>query len=98
MRIEKGVRATPSIYRRCRCRLARARSLGSEPGGGYSLCPSRRSAGLPRALEHTNAEHETMSEMESLRDLYVEEIKDLYSAEKQILQALPRMIKAATHP
>ena len=36
--------------------------------------------------------------MESLRDIYVEEIKDLWSAEKQILQALPRMIKAATHP
>jgi ferritin-like metal-binding protein YciE len=36
--------------------------------------------------------------METLRDLYVEEIKDLYSAENQILKALPRMIKAATHP
>ena len=37
-------------------------------------------------------------EMETLRDLYVEEIKDLYSAENQILKALPRMIRAATHP
>ena len=37
-------------------------------------------------------------EMETLRDLYVEELKDLYSAENQILKALPRMIKAATHP
>ena len=37
-------------------------------------------------------------EMESLRELYVEEIKDLWSAESQILKALPRMIKAATHP
>ena len=36
--------------------------------------------------------------MESLQELYVEEIKDLYSAENQILKALPRMIKAATHP
>jgi ferritin-like metal-binding protein YciE len=36
-------------------------------------------------------------EMESLQDLYVEELKDLYSAENQILKALPRMIKAATH-
>ena len=35
--------------------------------------------------------------MEVLRDLYVEELKDLWSAEKQILKALPRMIKAATH-
>ena len=37
-------------------------------------------------------------EMETLRDLYVEELKDLYSAENQILKAMPRMIKAATHP
>ena len=36
--------------------------------------------------------------METLHELYVEEIKDLYSAENQILKALPRMIKAATHP
>ena len=37
-------------------------------------------------------------EMETLRDLYVEELKDLWSAENQILKSLPRMIKAATHP
>ena len=36
--------------------------------------------------------------MESLQELYVEEIKDLYSAENQILKALPRMIKAASSP
>jgi ferritin-like metal-binding protein YciE len=33
----------------------------------------------------------------TLAELYVEELKDLYSAEKQILTALPKMIKAATH-
>jgi ferritin-like metal-binding protein YciE len=36
--------------------------------------------------------------MDSLQELYVEEIKDLYSAENQILKALPRMIKAASSP
>ncbi len=36
--------------------------------------------------------------MESLEELYVEELKDLYSAESQILKALPRMIKAASSP
>jgi ferritin-like metal-binding protein YciE len=36
-------------------------------------------------------------ELETLRDLYVDELKDLYSAENQILKALPKMIKAATH-
>jgi ferritin-like metal-binding protein YciE len=33
----------------------------------------------------------------TLTELYVEELKDLYSAERQILTALPKMIKAATH-
>lgn len=34
----------------------------------------------------------------SLEKLLVHELKDLYSAEKQILQALPRMAKAAASP
>jgi ferritin-like metal-binding protein YciE len=33
----------------------------------------------------------------TLADLYVEELKDLYSAEQQILKALPKIIKAARH-
>ena len=33
----------------------------------------------------------------SLKDLYVEELRDLYSAEKQLLKALPKMIKAASN-
>jgi ferritin-like metal-binding protein YciE len=36
-------------------------------------------------------------EMESLRDLYVEELKDVLNAEKQLIKALPKMAKAATH-
>lgn len=35
-------------------------------------------------------------ELNTLRDLYIEELKDLYSAENQILKALPKMAKAAT--
>jgi ferritin-like metal-binding protein YciE len=35
-------------------------------------------------------------EMESLRDLYIHELKDLYSAENQLVKALPKMAKAAT--
>ncbi|MEO5936099.1 MAG: ferritin-like domain-containing protein [Terriglobales bacterium] len=34
--------------------------------------------------------------MESLHELYVNGLKDLYSAEKQLVKALPRMAKAAT--
>ncbi len=37
-------------------------------------------------------------EMDSLHALYVDELKDLYSAETQIQKGLPRLIKAATHP
>lgn len=35
-------------------------------------------------------------EMETLRDLFVEQLKDLYSAENQIIKALPKMIKTAS--
>src|SRR5262245_34237971 len=34
--------------------------------------------------------------METLHDLYVEELRDLYNAENQLLKALPKMAKAAT--
>jgi ferritin-like metal-binding protein YciE len=34
--------------------------------------------------------------LESLHDLYVEELKDLYNAENQLLKALPKMAKAAS--
>lgn len=34
--------------------------------------------------------------LRTLEDLFVKELKDLYSAEKQILKALPKMAKAAS--
>jgi ferritin-like metal-binding protein YciE len=37
-------------------------------------------------------------EMENLRDLYIDELKDLYSAEKQLVKALPKMAKNASNP
>ena len=33
--------------------------------------------------------------LDALEKLYLEELKDLYSAEKQLIEALPKMIKAA---
>jgi len=36
--------------------------------------------------------------LESLRDLYIEELRDLYSAENQLVKALPKMAKAASSP
>ena len=34
--------------------------------------------------------------MKSLRDLYADELKDLYNAENQLVKALPKMAKAAS--
>jgi ferritin-like metal-binding protein YciE len=34
-------------------------------------------------------------QLETLQDLYVYELKDLYSAERQLIKALPKMVKAA---
>ena len=36
-------------------------------------------------------------ELNTLKDLYIVELKDLYSAEKQIIKALPKMIKATSN-
>jgi ferritin-like metal-binding protein YciE len=36
--------------------------------------------------------------LSSLEDLFIEELKDIYNAEHQILKALPRMAKAASKP
>jgi ferritin-like metal-binding protein YciE len=37
------------------------------------------------------------NKFETLEDLYVEELRDLYDAEHQILKALPKMIDRASH-
>jgi ferritin-like metal-binding protein YciE len=37
-------------------------------------------------------------EKESLQKLYLEQLKDLYSAEEQILETLPKMVKKTKHP
>src|SRR5581483_6942959 len=36
--------------------------------------------------------------MKSLQDLFVDELRDLYSAENQLVKALPKMVKAASSP
>jgi len=36
--------------------------------------------------------------LKTLEDLFVHELKDLYSAEKQLVKALPKMAKAASSP
>jgi ferritin-like metal-binding protein YciE len=41
---------------------------------------------------------ETTVKMNALKKLYVDELKDLYSAETQLVKALPKMAKAAESP
>src|SRR5271163_2421289 len=36
-------------------------------------------------------------ELQTLKDLYIHELKDLFSAEQQIVNALPKMVKAASN-
>src|SRR4029434_5905521 len=44
--------------------------------------------------KHNNIKS-THMELETLKDLYIHELKDLYSAEKQLTKALPKMARAA---
>jgi ferritin-like metal-binding protein YciE len=39
-----------------------------------------------------------MNKIENLKDLFIHEIVDVYDAEKQIVEALPKMIKKCTSP
>ena len=41
---------------------------------------------------------QSIMKLNTLQDLFIHELKDLYSAETQLLKALPKMAKAATHP
>jgi ferritin-like metal-binding protein YciE len=39
-----------------------------------------------------------MAELKNVKDLLEDEIKDLYSAEKQLTKAIPKMAKGSKHP
>src|SRR2546423_1431778 len=59
------------------------------------LMPAYR---LPRCRRSQTPIQEIVMQMESLQDLFVEQLKDLYNAEGQLVKALPKMAKAATNP
>ena len=65
------------------------KALISRPVGRLDL----KSCVQPQSLER-NA---VAMELTTLKDLYIHELKDLYSAEKQIIRALPKMAKAASN-
>src|SRR5207247_273885 len=49
-----------------------------------------------RKLNGSRQAGATIMKMKTLQDLFVHELKDLHSAEKQIIKALPKMIKSAS--
>jgi len=65
----------------------------------------RQAARIARTIEHKSLSAPVQKpfsrrfpfvmKLESLKDLYIHELKDLHSAEKQITKALPKMAKAA---
>lgn len=58
--------------------------------------PSQDFLVQPRLFEDVPRLGGPHMKLESLRELFVEELKDLYSAENQIIKALPKMIKASS--
>jgi ferritin-like metal-binding protein YciE len=56
---------------------------------------AHRSTAFRRHHDDTDAPEGTV-EVNSLKDLYIDQLKDLYDAENQILKALPKMVKAAS--
>src|SRR5215211_2151908 len=78
----------------------RARSVRCQPLQ-RPLCISTPNTtfGKNRPHSDTGSRKEiTMAKLNSLDDLLVHELQDIYHAEGQILKALPKMIKAASHP
>src|SRR2546423_8834035 len=65
--------------------------------GADSSRTARGTEGISRPFKHQTKEEIFMS-MDSLKDLYIDELKDLYNAENQLLKALPRMAKRAASP
>jgi ferritin-like metal-binding protein YciE len=61
----------------------------------FALWLARQWVDAISALHDEKVEHMKLA---SLEDLYVDELKDLYSAENQLLKALPKMAKAASAP
>jgi ferritin-like metal-binding protein YciE len=65
-----------------------------------SICEALRRAATklqPGSSENNNQKKGNMK-LDTLEQLYINELRDLYSAENQLLKALPKMAKGATSP
>jgi ferritin-like metal-binding protein YciE len=70
-------------------------NLSSARGGSFAsarlpACHMRKQTAQPNS--------NIMSKLNTLEDLLVQEIKDLYSAENQLVKALPKMANGASNP
>jgi ferritin-like metal-binding protein YciE len=71
------------------------RTSGSEAEQRCAIVFSRgRRAPIPATQEHRR----TSMALETLHDLMVEELRDIYHAEHQLVRALPKMAKSASTP
>jgi ferritin-like metal-binding protein YciE len=73
------------------------RGLKSRSDGLIAALPEGSANGLPGLASRLpgNSERNHMPKINTLHDVYVEQLKDLYSAETQLIKALPKMAKAA---
>ena len=73
----------------------RAKSRTKRTGG--SRARRKTTSEKKRARSRTSTpEPENAMKIESLQNLFAEQLKDVYGAEKQILSALPKMVEAAS--
>ncbi|MGQ0703652.1 MAG: YciE/YciF ferroxidase family protein [Gemmatimonadales bacterium] len=86
---------------------SRRRAAPMRPWRSFSTPPPPGARYPPRVPNHPIPEHpidrllepeESVMSLESLQDLLVEELRDLYNAEQQLVKALPRIAEQATTP
>src|SRR5438309_1501464 len=71
---------------------------GESSGGPMEACWSEFKHSISAKRGRISLAKEMTMKLESLRELFIEELQDLYSAENQILEALPKMIKKTSSP
>jgi ferritin-like metal-binding protein YciE len=63
-------------------------------GGRFGVTRHHKAAHIHQLKERTMADYGSAGQ--GLKKLYIDELKDLYSVENQLVRALPKMAKAAT--
>lgn len=73
-----------------------ASAIQARAGRRHRVPLSRRPVPLHKA-NLRRITHHTIMKLKTLQDLFIYELQDLYSAETQLIKALPKMAKAAAH-